>query len=77
MKKWTSKSIRAFRNKHHMTQEELAILLGCRQQTVSEWETELYTPKNAYSQLLDQVEEYFSSQNPKKQFAIKQKSALN
>jgi hypothetical protein len=34
---------------------EFAELLGCRQQTISEWELGLYAPANAYGKLLSQI----------------------
>jgi DNA-binding transcriptional regulator YiaG len=52
-KGWTAETIRIARKAHKLTQEELAEELGCRQQTISEWELGMYTPKNAYQRLLD------------------------
>jgi DNA-binding transcriptional regulator YiaG len=51
---WTSDTIRIARKAKRMTQSELAFALGCRQQTISEWELGMYSPKNAYQQLLNQ-----------------------
>ncbi len=54
---WNADMVRALR--HHMSasQGELAEELGVRQQTISEWEKELYTPKKAMSKLLGFVAE--------------------
>lgn len=52
-KSWTGESILAARKERGLTQVELADFLGCRPQTISEWETGLYDPKNAYQRLLD------------------------
>lgn len=49
---WDGESIRAGRKARGMTQYELADGLGCRQQTISEWEKGIYTPMNAYQKLL-------------------------
>ena len=54
MNKWTADKIRDLRWRLGWSQTELARHLGCRQQTISEWETGLYAPQNAYSKLLDQ-----------------------
>lgn len=51
---WSGEKIRELRQRLGWSQAELARRLGCRQQTVSEWETNTYQPQNAYSQLLDQ-----------------------
>lgn len=51
-KKWDAASIKKARNTMNLTQVELAERLGCRQQTVSEWELGKYLPKNAYRKLL-------------------------
>lgn len=53
MKKWNSEQIKELRWRLGWSQAELARQLGCRQQTISEWETEQYTPQNAYSKLLE------------------------
>lgn len=39
-----------------MTQAQLSRELGCRQQTISEWEQGLYEPANAYGKLLTIME---------------------
>ncbi len=58
MNKWTSAEIRQLRLRLGWSQAELARHLGCRQQTVSEWETDSYVPQNAYSKLLDLLHEH-------------------
>ena len=52
---WNKESVLELRHKLGLTQMELAKLLGCRQQTVSEWELGLYAPANAYGKLLTQL----------------------
>src|SRR3989344_8045936 len=47
-----AESIRRARKARGLTQAELAEGLGCRQQTISEWELGMYGPKNAYQKLL-------------------------
>jgi len=49
---WNAESIRQARKARSLTQAELAEALGCRQQTISEWELGMYEPKNAYQKLL-------------------------
>jgi len=65
MKKWSSQDIRELRLQLGWSQAEFARHLGCRQQTISEWETGLYEPQNAYSKLLEifsgRTEEYQQS----------------
>jgi DNA-binding transcriptional regulator YiaG len=51
-KTWNAETIKAKRRYYNLTQHELADALGCRQQTISEWELGWYEPKNAYSKLL-------------------------
>lgn len=53
---WNSEKIKALRLRHGWSQGDLALRLGCRQQTVSEWELGEYLPANAYSKLLDNLE---------------------
>lgn len=50
--KWTPERIREARHANGLSQTEMALKLGCRMQTVSEWETGLYAPQNAYRRLL-------------------------
>ncbi len=49
---WNAETIRQSRKTRSLTQAELAEALGCRQQTISEWELGMYEPKNAYQKLL-------------------------
>lgn len=49
---WNAETIRQARKARGLTQAELAESLGCRQQTISEWELGMYEPKNAYQKLL-------------------------
>ncbi|RYZ99380.1 MAG: XRE family transcriptional regulator [Proteobacteria bacterium] len=49
---WDAENIRRARKARNLTQAELAEGLGCRQQTISEWELGMYGPKNAYQKLL-------------------------
>ena len=49
---WNAATIRQSRKSRGLTQAELASSLGCRQQTISEWELGMYEPKNAYQKLL-------------------------
>lgn len=49
---WNAETIRQSRKARNLTQAELAEALGCRQQTISEWELGMYEPKNAYQKLL-------------------------
>lgn len=54
-RKWDGAAIKRLRHRHNITQHELAYRLGCRQQTISEWETDQYSPKNAYQKLLNMM----------------------
>lgn len=49
---WDARSVRGLRRHMALTQDQLAELLGVRQQTVSEWETGAYRPRGASGQLL-------------------------
>jgi DNA-binding transcriptional regulator YiaG len=53
--KWDADAVRGLRRHLELTQEQLAELLGVRQQTVSEWETGAYRPRGASSTLLSLV----------------------
>jgi len=55
--KWDGKSIRALRAHLGLSQSEMADRLGTRQQTISEWETDMYRPRGASSTLLSIVAE--------------------
>jgi DNA-binding transcriptional regulator YiaG len=54
---WNGKKIRALRNHMKMTQREMAEELGTRQQTISEWEKDMYKPRGASTTLLNIVAE--------------------
>jgi DNA-binding XRE family transcriptional regulator len=54
---WDKDSVKQLRNSLDLTQMEFADLLGCRQQTISEWELGLYAPANAYGKLLSQIKQ--------------------
>jgi len=56
MKKWSAQDVRELRWRLGWSQAEFARHLGCRQQTISEWETGVYEPQNAYSKLLSHLE---------------------
>lgn len=63
---WTGEKIKELRLRLGWSQAEFARRLGCRQQTVSEWETNIYQPQNAYSQLLDRFfDELLNDENAK------------
>lgn len=49
--------MRALRRHLGLTQQELAGQLGTRQQTISEWEREMYAPRGASATLLGIVAE--------------------
>jgi DNA-binding transcriptional regulator YiaG len=50
--KWDKKSIQALRSHLGLTQQEMAGKMGTRQQTISEWETGMYSPRGASATLL-------------------------
>lgn len=52
---WTSKIIRKMRGQYKLTQRELAEQIGCRAQTISDWELGRHAPGNAYNKLLGTV----------------------
>jgi putative transcriptional regulator len=54
---WDPQRIRALREYMNMTQQELADELEVRQQTISEWETGLYTPRRSTQKYLSMVAE--------------------
>jgi DNA-binding transcriptional regulator YiaG len=54
---WDPQRIRALREHMNMTQQELADELEVRQQTISEWETGLYTPRRSTQKYLTMVAE--------------------
>ena len=54
---WNADMVRALREHMDLNQEELARILGVRQQTVSEWETGVYRPTRGRSKHLTMVAE--------------------
>jgi len=54
---WDGRRIRALRQYLRLTQTKLAEELGTRQQTISEWETEMYKPRGTSITLLTIVAE--------------------
>ena len=56
-KSWTGDRVRALRRHLGMTQQELSEELGTRQQTISEWETGMYTPRGTSHTLLNVIAE--------------------
>ncbi len=54
---WDADGIRALRKHLGLTQQKMADELGTRQQTISEWERELYRPRGASSRLLTIIAE--------------------
>ena len=54
---WDSECIRALRRHLGLTQIEMAEKLGTRQQTISEWETNMYRPRGASATLLSIIAE--------------------
>jgi hypothetical protein len=55
--RWDGEAVRALRDHLELNQEQLADLLGVRQQTISEWETGTYAPSRGRSKHLDLVAE--------------------
>ena len=54
---WDSTHIQVLRQHLELTQRELADRLGTRQQTISEWETDMYRPRGASATLLSIIAE--------------------
>ncbi len=54
---WNAARVRALRRYKAQTQGELALELGVRQQTVSDWETGAYAPRGASRTVLNLVAE--------------------
>ncbi len=54
---WDAGGVKALRQHLGLTQQELALELGTRQQTISEWETGLYRPRGLSERLLSMVAE--------------------
>jgi DNA-binding transcriptional regulator YiaG len=55
--KWDKDSIQALRSHMGLTQQEMAGTMGTRQQTISEWETGMYSPRGASATLLNLIAE--------------------
>jgi hypothetical protein len=55
--RWDADAVRALRQHLDLNQEEMAEVLGVRQQTISEWETGVYAPSRGRSKHLDLVAE--------------------
>ena len=54
---WDGAQVKALRRHLQKTQTELADEMGIRQQTISEWETEVYRPRGASRTLLTLIAE--------------------
>ncbi len=54
---WDGRRIQALRCHLGLTQRELSDRMGTRQQTISEWETEMYQPRGASATLLSIIAE--------------------
>lgn len=55
--RWDAGQVRGLRRALGLTQQALALELGVRQQTISEWETGAYAPRGASARLLEMVAE--------------------
>lgn len=55
-KNWCADRVKRLRHKFNFTQAELAEHLGCRQQTISDWEIGIHHVGNAYAQILTMLE---------------------
>jgi DNA-binding transcriptional regulator YiaG len=70
--RWDSAKIHALRAHLKLTQNEMAEQLGTRQQTISEWEKGMYSPRGASATLLSIVAErakfqYQAGEEPKQE----------
>jgi putative transcriptional regulator len=54
---WSPAAIRALREHMNLTQREMADELEVRQQTISEWETDLHTPHRSMQKTLNMIAE--------------------
>ncbi|KPV51194.1 XRE family transcriptional regulator [Kouleothrix aurantiaca] len=54
---WNGESIRALREHMNLTQREMAEELEVRQQTISEWETNMHTPHRSTQKTLSMIAE--------------------
>ena len=57
---WGPKTIKSLRQCAGLSQSDLANLLGVRQQTISEWETDAYRPRGASIRMLNMVAEKYN-----------------
>jgi len=55
--RWDGRRVRALRKHLRVTQQGLAEELGVRQQTISEWETGLYSPRGTSNTVLNIIAE--------------------
>lgn len=53
---WDKNTVRELREKYNLSQQLFALIVGTRQQTISEWELGIYKPMNAYARVLTAVE---------------------
>ncbi len=56
-RQWDSQRVHALRRHLGLTQRKLADKLGTHQQTISEWETDMYKPRGASATLLSIIAE--------------------
>jgi DNA-binding transcriptional regulator YiaG len=56
-RQWSKDEIKALRQHLNLTQVKLAEELGTRQQTISEWENGMYSPRGASVMLLSIIAE--------------------
>lgn len=54
---WDAERVKALRDHLGMTQQQLSEELGVRQQTISEWEVGVYTPRRSTSKYLSLIAE--------------------
>lgn len=57
---WGPKTIKSLRQCAGISQSDLANLIGVRQQTISEWETDAYRPRGASIRMLNMVAEKYN-----------------
>ncbi len=57
-REWDAEGVRALRQHLGLTQEELSVQLGMRQQTISEWELGKHRPRGASRTLLTTIAEH-------------------
>jgi DNA-binding transcriptional regulator YiaG len=54
---WNGESVQALRRHLGLTQAQFSEQTGTRQQTISEWETGMYSPRGASVKLLSMIAE--------------------